>query len=143
MSKATASVIDRFESYFNAKHAGRDEDDIDSILNDALRALEFVVRNSDRVKVRVTVEQSEADDLINFSDLADAPRPPKDFYEGRPIPLEKCPHTEQVIEWGVQAFGPEYPIKGDSFKCRVTAKNGRTWSALYIAIDDYGTGKKF
>ena len=34
MSKATASVKDRFESYFNARHAGRDGDDIDSILND-------------------------------------------------------------------------------------------------------------
>ena len=114
MSKATASVKDRFESYFNAKHAKRSPEQIESILKDALVSLEFVLRNSDRV--RVTVDENpdpfevEHDDLIDFSDLADAPKPPKDFYEGRPIPLEKCPHTEQVIEWGVQAFGPVYPI---------------------------------
>ena len=149
MSKATASVKDRFESYFNAKHAKRSPEQIESILKDALVSLEFVLRNSDRVRVKIYEEpdpfevEVEHDDLIDFSYLADAPKPPKDFYEGRPIPLEKCPHTEQVIEWGVQVFGPVYPIKGDFFKCRVAAKNGNTWAALYIAIDDYGTGRKF
>ena len=165
MSKATASVKDRFESYFNAKHAKRSPEQIESILKDALVSLEFVLRNSDRV--RVTVDENpdpfevevEHDDLIDFSDLGEEPRyrtkPERthmdawyDFqesdkvYEARPTPLTKCRMSGKVTEWGVQVTEFSYPIKGDPFRCRVTPRSGDPWYQVCIAVDSYGVGRK-